>query len=77
VAQWEQLHDGDFDAIPFVFDKHADWPVEQRLVYRLPDTEMTLNVWKGSKVVDPVTLRAVVHHDLQGGKPAERCRSSC
>jgi hypothetical protein len=72
VAKWEQLQDSDFDAVPFVFDKHADWPVEQRPDYRLADTEMTINVREGTKVVDTVTLRAVVLHDLQGEKPAER-----
>ena len=72
VVQWEQLQEDDFDATPFTFDKHADWPVDQRPVYRLADTEMTLNVREGSKVVDTVTLRAVVLHDPQGEKPAER-----
>jgi hypothetical protein len=72
VAQWEKLQDSDFDANPFTFDKHADWPVEQRPVYRLADTEMTLNVWKESKVVDTVTLRAVALHNPQAEKPAER-----
>jgi hypothetical protein len=72
VAQWEQLQEDDFDATPFTFDKHADWPVDQRPVYRLADTEMTLNVREGSKVVDTVTLRAVVLHDPQGEKPAKR-----
>jgi hypothetical protein len=72
VAQWEQLQEGDFDPVPFVFDKHDDWPVEQRPVYRLADTEMTLNVWEQNKVVDTVTLRAVALHDAQGEKPAER-----
>ena len=33
---------------------------------------MTLNVREGSKVVGTVTLRAVVLHDPQGEKPAER-----
>ena len=72
VTQWEQLQDSDFDADPFTFDKHADLPVEQRPAYRLADTEMTLNVWEENKVVDTVTLRAVVLHDPQGEKPAER-----
>jgi hypothetical protein len=72
VTQWEQLQDSDFDADPFTFDKHADWPVEQRPTYRLADTEMTLNVWEENKVVDTVTLRAVVLHNSQGEKPAER-----
>jgi hypothetical protein len=72
VVQWEQLQEDDFDATPFTFDKHADWPVDQRPVYRLADTEMTLNVREGSKVVDTVTLRVVVLHDPQGEKPAER-----
>jgi hypothetical protein len=72
VTQWEQLQDSDFDADPFTFDKHAELPVEQRPSYRLADTEMTLNVWQDNKVVDTVTLRAVVLHNLQGEKPAER-----
>ena len=72
VAQWEQLQESDFDAAPFVFDKHVDLPDEQRPVYRLADTEMTINVREGNKVVGTVTLRAVVLHDPQGEKPAER-----
>ena len=72
VEQWEKLQDSDFDANPFTFDKHANWPVAQRPVYRLADTEMTLNVWKERKVVDTVMLRAVALHDPQGEKPAER-----
>ena len=72
VTQWEQLQEDDFDATLFTFDKHADWPVDRRPVYRLADTEMTLNVREGGKVVDTVTLRAVVLHDPQGEKPAER-----
>ena len=72
VTQWEQLQESDFDADPFVFDKHADLPIEQRPVYRLADTEMTINVREGNKVVGTVTLRAVVLHDPQGEKPAER-----
>jgi hypothetical protein len=72
VTQWEKLQDGDFDAQPFTFDKHADWPVDQRPVYRLADTEMTLNVWKDNKIVGTVTLRAVVLHNPHGEKPADR-----
>jgi len=72
VAQWEQLRESDFDVDPFIFDKHADLPVEQRPTYRLADTEMTINVREGNKVVGTVTLRAVVLHDPQGEKPAER-----
>ena len=72
VAQWEQLPDADFAAQPFVFDKHADLPAEERPAYRLADTEMTINVWEKHKVVDTVTLRAVVLHNPQGQKPAER-----
>jgi hypothetical protein len=33
---------------------------------------MTRNVWEKHKVVDPVTLRAIVTYDPQGQKPAER-----
>jgi len=72
VAQWERLTEEDFDLEPFVFDKHADLPPEERPVYRLADTEMTVNVWENRRVVGTVTLRAVVIHDPQGQKPAER-----
>jgi len=72
VKQWEQLKEADFDSEPFVFDKHADLPAKERPVYRLADTEMTINVREGRKVVGTVTLRAVVLHDPQGEKLAER-----
>ena len=72
VKVWEQLKDTDFAPEPFTFDKHADLPPDQRPVYRLADTEMTLNVREDHKVVDTVTLRAIVLHDPQGEKPAER-----
>ena len=72
VTQWETLTEDDFELHPFVFDKHAHLPSEQQPVYRLADTEMTLNIWENSKAVDTVTLRAVVIHNSQGQKPAER-----
>lgn len=72
VAQWEQLTGEDFAPEPFVFAKHADLPPEERPVYRLADTEMTVNVWENRRVVGTVILRAVVIHDPQGQKPAER-----
>jgi hypothetical protein len=72
VEQWEKLQDTDFDAKPFSFDKDADLPADQRPVYRLADTEMEINVREGQKVVDIVTLRAIVLHDQHGEKPAER-----
>jgi hypothetical protein len=72
VEQWEQLQDTDFEAEPFIFDKHADLPADERPSYRLADTEMKINVWEGQKVVDTVALRAIVLHDPQGEKPAER-----
>lgn len=72
VVQWERLTEEDFDPEPFVFAKHADLPPEERPVYRLADTEMTVNVWENRRVVGTVTLRAVVIHDPQGQKPAER-----
>jgi hypothetical protein len=72
VAQWEALKENDFDETLLTFDKHAGWPTEQRPAYRLADTEMTINVWEGNKVVDTVTLRALVLHDPEGEKPAER-----
>ncbi|RMD59144.1 hypothetical protein D6833_11895 [Candidatus Parcubacteria bacterium] len=72
VEQWEQLQDTDFDPEPFSFDKHADWPEEQRPAYRLADTEMEVNVWEGQKVVGTIALRAVVLHNPQGEKPTKR-----
>ncbi len=72
VKQWEELKDADFEPEPFVFDKHADLPAKERPVYRLADTETTINVREGHKVIGTVTLRSVVLHDPQGGKPAER-----
>jgi hypothetical protein len=72
VKQWEQLKEADFDSEPFVFDKHADLPAKERPVYRLADTEMNINVREGHKVVGTVKLRAIVLHDPQREKPAER-----
>lgn len=72
VAQWEQLTDADFDSAPFIFAKHTDWPTAEQPVYQLADTEMTLPVYEDRKKVGTVTLRAVVLHDPQGEKPAER-----
>ncbi|MBU0495601.1 MAG: hypothetical protein KKB13_27445, partial [Chloroflexi bacterium] len=72
VAQWERLTTDDFDAEPFVFAKHADLPPLDQPVYQLADTEMTLPVYEDRKKVGTVTLRAVVLHDPQGQKPAER-----
>jgi hypothetical protein len=72
VVQWEQLTAAAFDPEPFVFDKHADLPIAERPVYRLADTEMTIPVYAERKKVDTFTLRAVVLHDPQGEKPAER-----
>jgi len=72
VAQWEQLQETDFDPQPFVFDKHAHLPANERPAYRLADTEMTINVREKQKVVGQVTLRAVVLHDPQAQTPAER-----
>jgi hypothetical protein len=72
VAQWEALKESDFDETLLTFDKHAGLPAEQRPAYRLADTEMTINVREGNKVVDTVTLRALVLHDPKGEKPAER-----
>jgi hypothetical protein len=72
VAQWEELKESDFDEDLFTFDKHTDLPAEQRPVYRLADTEMTINVREGNKVLGTVTLRALVLHDPEGEKPAER-----
>jgi hypothetical protein len=73
VAQWEQLTEEDFEAEPFVFAKHADLPPEEQPVYRLADTETTVNVRdEKGRVVDTVTLRSVAIHDPQGQTPAER-----
>jgi hypothetical protein len=74
VAQWEQLQGSDFEKTQFTFDKHADRPPDQRPAYHLADTEMTFNVWDTVRhqIVDTVTLRAIVLHDPQGQKPAER-----
>jgi len=72
VAQWEQLTAADFDPEPFVLAKHADLPPAEQPVYQLADTEMTLPVYEDRKKVDTVTLRAVVLHDPQAQKPAER-----
>ena len=72
VAAWELLPDSAFETVPFTFDKHADRPADQRPAYRLADTEMTINVWEDRHRVETVTLRAIVLHDPQGKKPAER-----
>jgi hypothetical protein len=72
VKQWEQLEKGDFDSEPFIFDKHADLPADQRPVYRLADTIMTVNVREKHRVVGTIELRAVVIHDPKGQTPAER-----
>ena len=74
VAEWEQLPATDFEKKRFTFEKHADRPADQRPAYRLADTEMTFNVWDASrkKIVSTVSLRAIVLHDPQGQKTAER-----
>lgn len=72
VVEWEKLQAPDFEAKPFTFDKHVDLPPDQRPAYRLADTEMTFNVWENNQIVDTVTLRAIVLHDPQGQRPAER-----
>ena len=72
VREWEKLQAADFEKKPFTFDKHADLPPDQRLAYRLADTEMTFNVWEDRKLVGSVTLRAIVLHDPLGQTPAER-----
>lgn len=72
VAAWEKLTDADFAPEPFVFDKHAALPVDQQPVYRLADTEMTVNVREKQRVTDTVTLRALVLQDAQGKTAAER-----
>jgi hypothetical protein len=72
VAQWEALPETAFEQPPFVFAKHADLPVAEQPAYRLADTEMTIPVWEKRKVVDHVTLRAVVLQDPQGQTPKDR-----
>ena len=72
VEQWEQLEEGDFDPNPFIFAKHATLPADQRPVYRLADTTMTVNIREKHRVVGTVELRAVVIHDPKGQTPAER-----
>jgi len=72
VEQWEQLEEGDFDPKPFVFDKHADLPADQRPAYRLADMTMTVNIREKNRVVGTVGLRAIVIHDPKGQTPAER-----
>ena len=74
VAAWEALPATAFDPAAFIYAKDANRPADQQPTYRLADTEMTLNVREGQahKVVDTVTLRAIVLHDPRGPKPAER-----
>ena len=72
VAEWEQMPATDFEKKQFTFNKHADLPAEQRPAYRLADTDMTFNVWENHQIVNTVALRAIVLHDPQGQKPAER-----
>jgi hypothetical protein len=72
VQVWEQLPETEFEAVPFIFDKHADWPIDQQPVYRLADIEMTINIWENHKIVGTVTLRAIVLHNPLGQTPAER-----
>ena len=74
VAKWEQLPATAFEKQRFTFDKHADLPADQRPAYRLADTEMTINVWDAARkqIASTVTLRAIILHDPQGQKPAER-----
>ena len=66
VAQWEQLTEKNFEAEPFVFTKHADLPAEQRPIYRLADTAMTVNIREKHRVVGSVELRAIVINDPEG-----------
>ncbi len=72
VKQWEALTPTDFDPLPFTYDKHASRPAAERPAYRLADTMMTINVRENNKVIDTITLRAIVLHDPKGQKPAER-----
>lgn len=66
VAQWQALRAEDFAAEPFVFRRQAAQPASERTVYRLADRPMTLNIREKGRVVDTVTLRAVILHNPQG-----------
>jgi hypothetical protein len=72
VAQWQTLRAQDFAAEPFVFQRQAAQPASERPVYRLADRPMTLNIWEKGRVVDTVTLRAVILHNPQGQTPREQ-----
>lgn len=65
VAQWEQLQTQDFAAQPFVFRRQAELAANERTVFRLADRPMTLNIREKGRVVDTVTLRAIVLHNPQ------------
>lgn len=72
VAQWEALQEENFEPEPFVFQRQAGLPEGERTVYHLADRPMTLNIREKGRVVDTVTLRAIILHNPQGQTPRER-----
>jgi transposase len=72
VEQWEALTEEDFEPKPFVFDKHADLPSDERPRFRLADITMEINVWEGKRLTGTVEVRAIVVHDPQGQTSKER-----
>jgi hypothetical protein len=72
VTQWEQLQPQDFEAEPFVFRRQAELAENERTVFRLADRPMTLNIREKGRVVDRVTLRAIILHNPQGQTPRKR-----
>jgi len=72
VAQWETLQEQDFEPEPFIFQRQTGLPEGERTVYRLADQPMALNIRQKGRVVDTVTLRAVILHNHQGQTPRER-----
>jgi hypothetical protein len=72
VRQWEVLTEEDFEPEPFVFDKHADLPLEEQPRFRLADISMEINVWEDKRLTGSVEVRAIVVHDPQGQTSKER-----
>jgi len=72
VEQWEALTEEDFEPDPFVFDKHADLPPDERPSFRLADITMEINVWENHRLTGTVEVRAIVVHDPEGETNRER-----
>jgi transposase len=72
VEQWEALTEEDFEPEPFIFDKHADLPLEEQPRFRLADIIMEINVWEDKRLTGTVEVRAIVVHDPQGQTSKER-----